>query len=1718
MNTVPFDLPDGTSIEVPRTATFEEAEAIGRKVRPDAYKASMPKPQEGFFANLKAGAKSSLADAALGIGSFGDEKAAREAHRASQKELDNTKQVSWDDVEKAKGVGDTLTAFGGYARDSVARSLPYMGAVGAGALAGTALGPVGTIGGAVAGGLGAFAVNAPMMYGSNLARQDKENPDLSLDKTAAAAAAAPQALLDSASTLFLFGKFLPKGVFGTAIEKLAHKPAEVVEKKLVETAQRSMLKAGAIGAGEGALTEMPTELAQQILERYQAGLPLTGDDANKEYKETLIGAGVIGGALGPYHGVKGRNDAQATLKERAKKAADAARADAFQKDEAEKEKQAAFKKTPEYLKQLDEQYTGYVTNLQGLMEQRKALGKPLAGTSEAAQAVTLGDQIKKLRADNKELAAEHAKNQSAITHSKIDAQDLWASGVIADPAVNAGTPDMKGLRAKIEEKRKAEAEAQSAGALASQYVNTQAEAARNYVNGLPGKPITDTETYSDINDYVEHIVADPAQAAAALKAGVAIPGATKQQNKAIWGLVKMQLAEKEAQAKKAAEEQTRIQAQNDALAQSESDLATQATNATQEVDPLATFKESLPEPVKEEEDRVTLDNQLTAWGLRPDGTMQPGYLDGVLEKALGEGNKTTRSVALPEGVRPVHNAPSLFAHLDDLYAQRDAADKALDVAVASRNKDSQTEAAQNRERVATTLSRLVDSSPIIGGVVAARKAQDTALGDAAMLLEDLNANRVLGSKNPDARGSASSTPETLLNQVAAPRQAFVQAVIREAAVTRAAFGKALSEREALQTAANIQRVFNEWMTRAAALPRSAVEEDRLVSPAQMRGTEIVKGAEYEKVDPRPLRERKLAAFGPASEVLQEQIRKEVGKLTSVPDQSFRSEQPLKTQFASTEAAKVTEARGETAKTRGGELRRRREYVTNLIDKALQTRGMLPAVKSALERAAQAIESGKGSTDVVSDIENNRFSAGLLDSAEELARRVLDGTAKKTNTDRLLAEINSALKDTTPAEGQGSLFDATPQIEAQAAAKERIQALESQVAELRAAKHKTLKDGVAAAKRITDLEKAIALLQGDKKERLDTAARDAKKEQARLEGDVAFTRATAANFAKAPEVVAGRKAAVQVNAIKAAWQKMETAAKKANDDVRKRLDEINARLTDFDWLKGWSKKDTPVVDEGRQTELAALRREKMGLLHPTDERIMTERGQQVPVASASFENRPLTATEAAQLKIKGQLRTIRAAYEQAIEKALTNAKESAFTPALRAQYEETQEALKGAYAWLKEAKEALDKAMAEAVESGEKSALTWQRINFEKGTPAFLATHNRLVARMREQTDAAKAHRNELQSRIVLEMERIDRLGAELADIQEKVNEGWSFSQANLDAATDGAVRVEKLNLDYYANQLREQGFVVDTETGTVTHPRQVSSSSQEAELRRRKEALAQAETKKSDYAAEAVKLRTQQEGLGLGGTRNTVSTDRYGRRTVKTERIEPITERDERLRAEREARKEQDAEEISQRQAAFKAEREQHQKTVDKLTKEADDKQAEINAATTKREKKPLEKSLALTLESLSAAKLALSNVGKSRVYRQQALTTEARPIPTTMRTGSPESKATTLNARAKAGKPKSDKEQSALDRALAAQEKRDAEPVDYADDGDISGFGTSPDVYFRTSNKLDSDLNGVTIEQSMEVEGKKVIRRRDAGKTLAQLDARKSKIEAMIQCLQGSA
>ena len=52
------------------------------------------------------------------------------------------------------------------------------------------------------------------------------------------------------------------------------------------------------GAGAECLAvEVPTELGQQVIERFQAGLPIDDDEAMKEYVDVAIASGLVGGTV-----------------------------------------------------------------------------------------------------------------------------------------------------------------------------------------------------------------------------------------------------------------------------------------------------------------------------------------------------------------------------------------------------------------------------------------------------------------------------------------------------------------------------------------------------------------------------------------------------------------------------------------------------------------------------------------------------------------------------------------------------------------------------------------------------------------------------------------------------------------------------------------------------------------------------------------------------------------------------------------------------------------------------------------------------------------------------------------------------------------------------------------------------------------------------------------------------------------------------------------------------------------------------------------------------------------------------------------------------------------------------------------------------------------------------------------------------------------------------
>jgi len=164
------------------------------------------------------------------------------------------------------------------------------------------------------GGLAAASATSGAQYtAQNLLRQAQEQEkairegrkpeETSLGK--AAVAAAGQTALDVAGGRVFSGiaKAFPfmRPLLGEAGEAAAKKAGDV----LADAAEKGTISfAGGVarGVGKGIAFEVPQEVAQQGIERWQAGLSLTDDSALGEYKQAAIGAALLGGTFGGISG------------------------------------------------------------------------------------------------------------------------------------------------------------------------------------------------------------------------------------------------------------------------------------------------------------------------------------------------------------------------------------------------------------------------------------------------------------------------------------------------------------------------------------------------------------------------------------------------------------------------------------------------------------------------------------------------------------------------------------------------------------------------------------------------------------------------------------------------------------------------------------------------------------------------------------------------------------------------------------------------------------------------------------------------------------------------------------------------------------------------------------------------------------------------------------------------------------------------------------------------------------------------------------------------------------------------------------------------------------------------------------------------------------------------------------------------------------------------
>ena len=344
-------LPDGRIIGFDEAVPVEQAQLIVRRDFPDAFK-----KKEGIGAEFSEGLASLIGGTKTALTApFAPKDVAKRALLEEQaRSAEFESGVSLDKLKKAYEERGLLGGAGELTRQvplAVSGMAPQIASSLGSAAAGARVGAVAGLPGIIGGALGGFGASFLPMAGQNIIRQAREQEiagqEVDPRLLAAYGGAAGQASLETAALGFTLGKRIVGKVLGQSEKEIAEglaKNAAKYEADLVKAAEAKLLPTIGRGAARG-LIELPTEVAQQIIERAQAGMELFSPDAIKEYGEaayqaTLVGP-TLGGAAGPLSRAQARGELQDLTERR--------RAEEFATKTAEEE---AYKATPEYVNEL----------------------------------------------------------------------------------------------------------------------------------------------------------------------------------------------------------------------------------------------------------------------------------------------------------------------------------------------------------------------------------------------------------------------------------------------------------------------------------------------------------------------------------------------------------------------------------------------------------------------------------------------------------------------------------------------------------------------------------------------------------------------------------------------------------------------------------------------------------------------------------------------------------------------------------------------------------------------------------------------------------------------------------------------------------------------------------------------------------------------------------------------------------------------------------------------------------------------------------------------------------------------------------------------------------------------------------------------------------------------------------------------------------------------
>jgi hypothetical protein len=932
-------LPDGSYVTVRDDETPEQAFARARKEYPEAFEVKRvpAEPEEGVIAAGIGSTKRAISTARTGLESlFSPEEAARKGvERAEELGQQYAPGTSLEAVKQAYadrglmgGAGEVISQIPTALVEQFPQIAATLGGARAGAAAGARFGPKGALIGGIG---GAVVPSALQLFGANIERQAAEQMEegkpLDISRTRAAPAAVLGSALEVAATFIPLGRTLIGKVLGPEATKAM---TRVTAEGRENLAKEGLAKVLAKGTATGALLEIPTEVIQQMLERAQAGLPLTSEDAYAEYGEAAYGAGLVGGPFGAVGRVGQRSvargeiaekEAAATAEEQ-RKAAEAAR---LEQEQAEAEEKTRLV-SPEYRLELN----NTIVNSKDRLADVEALLKskiqdPDVKKEAIEEAKTLRKTIKESEAKMRQsmiaagLKPDISKLEEAL--GKQAPTDIEERTVV-DEFGNVVTPktqpvteeeEAAGYERMVELQKQKDTERQESldrinrEDLARQIVEDEIQQNAPLVRTMPegDQPAQSFVPFTSLTDATQ------------------IPK-PKSMRDDVWAAMsskdKLDMARRD-----------RIAAYTEVLADPATAQAIEARRTDTERQKLNNFLEdeaSKDQTAVEIQKRQATDQALDdiaetqikratdQLGLgvlflgpvrqrRVEQGVNEGKVNRYVASALEIKDIGGRTVSVDDARKNIQEAiGNLKSERQDLVgketqilepeggltpdgiriAQIDVKLSELDrLLLAGETKDPTATESAIAGRLAGELEGQGDvfapdllkapTSTLKGKLDTARKQSTGAFTDLVSYLDDYRAGRFFGPKGAKRDIKfASSTREGLLRESEEARKQLVTNIVEEVAIKRAQQKlRPLTNAEADTLRAAINQKVDELIDRSQALPSGYFLKDIVIQPVQMRGTEIVRGAEIKRIDTRDLSQRQFAAPQEAVKVIAEEL-------------------------------------------------------------------------------------------------------------------------------------------------------------------------------------------------------------------------------------------------------------------------------------------------------------------------------------------------------------------------------------------------------------------------------------------------------------------------------------------------------------------------------------------------------------------------------------------------------------------------------------------------------------------------------------------------------------------------------------------------------------------------------------------------------------------------------------------------------------------------------